>query len=136
MLRLAVSNILLELIIRLQQNGAVISACHVFEQAGVKHEELELVQLVKGCQGILHLGDIVDAVQHPGGNQPLDGFLKVPGPAVLPDGSVHGFLIGLCQLCYDAAECHQNEAAVDLTAVFGEVVFIYLDQSPWDFEIL
>ena len=83
----------LELIIRLQQNGTVINACHVFEQTGVEHEEFELVQFVKGCQGMLHLGDIVDAVQHSGRDQPLDGLFKVPGPAAFPDSSIHELLV-------------------------------------------
>ena len=38
----------LELVISLQKNCAVVNARHVLEQAGIKQEELELIQLVKG----------------------------------------------------------------------------------------
>jgi len=81
---------------------------------------------------MLHLRDIVDTVQHPGGDQPLDGLLKVPGPAALPDSSIHELLIGLCELSHNAAEYHQNAAAVDLAVMFGEVIFIDLDQFLLD----
>ena len=104
----------------------------MLEQAGVKHEEFELVQLVKGCQGMLHLGDIVDAVQHSGRDQPLDGLFKVPGPAAFPDSSIHELLVGLCELSHNAAEYHQDAAAVDLAVVFGEVIFVDLNQFLLD----
>ena len=56
----------LELIVGFQQNGAVVNACHVLEQPGIKEKQLELVQLIKGGEGMLHLGNIVDAVEHTG----------------------------------------------------------------------
>lgn len=56
---------------------------------------------------MLHFGDVIHPVQHPGGHQPLDGFLKVPGPAALPDRAVHEFFVGLGQLGDDAAEHHK-----------------------------
>ena len=100
----------------------------MFEQTGVEHEEFELVQFVKGCQRMLHLRDIVDAIQHPGGDQPLDGFLKITRSAALADSSVHKFLVWLCQLGHNAAEHHQNASAVDFTVVFRKVVFVDLNQ--------
>lgn len=107
----------LELVVAFQQDGAVVHPGHVLEQAGVKDKQLELIQLIKGGQEVLHLGDIINPVQHPGGHQPLDGLLKVPGPAALPDGTVHEFLVGLGQLGDDAAEHHEDASAVDLAVV-------------------
>lgn len=65
----------LELVISLQKNCAVVNARHVLEQAGIKQEELELIQLVKGGEGMLHFGDVVDAVQHSRRDQPLNRLL-------------------------------------------------------------
>ena len=36
-----------ELIVCFQKDCAIINACHMLEQSGVKDEELELIQLVK-----------------------------------------------------------------------------------------
>ena len=77
---------------------------------------------------MLHFGDVIHPVQHPGGHQPLDGLLKVPGPAALPDRSVHEFFVGLGQLGDDAAEHHKDAFSVDLDVVLGEVVLVDLDQ--------
>ena len=55
-----------ELIVRFQQDGAVVDTRHVLEQPCIKQEQLELIELVKGGKGMFHLGDIVDAVEHTG----------------------------------------------------------------------
>ena len=47
-----------------------------------KTEELELVQLVECGQRVLHLGNVIDAVQHPGRNEPFDCLLKNLAPTV------------------------------------------------------
>lgn len=105
------------MVVAFQQDGAVVHPGHMLEQAGIKDKQLELIQLVKGGQRVLHLGDVVHPVQHPGGHQPLDGFLKVPGPAALPNRAVHEFFVGLGQLGNDAAEHHEDVPAVDLAVV-------------------
>lgn len=38
-----------ELKVRFQQNCAVINTSHVLEQTRIKHKQLELIQLIKGC---------------------------------------------------------------------------------------
>ena len=78
----------------------------MLEQPGVKDEEFELIQLIKCGQRVLHLGNVVDPVQHSSRNEPFDGFFKVPCPAAFPDSAVHEFFVGLCKLCNNAAEYH------------------------------
>ena len=56
----------LELLVAFQQDRSVVNACHLLEQSGIKDKELELIELVKGRQRMLHLRYIVDAVQHTG----------------------------------------------------------------------
>ena len=56
----------LELIISLQEDCAVVYACHVLEQSGVKNKEFELIELVKSRKRMLHLGNIVDTIKHTG----------------------------------------------------------------------
>ena len=53
---------------------------------------------------MLHLGNIVDAVEHTGGDKPFDGFFKVPRPAALPDSAVDKLFIGFGKLGDDAAD--------------------------------
>ena len=120
----------LELIIGLQKDGAVVNARHVFEEAGVKEEELEMIQPVKSGKRMLHPGDIVDAMDHTGGDKPFDRLLKISGPAALTDSPVHELLVGFGKLRNDAAEDHENTPAVDLAVVFGEVVLVDLDELP------
>ena len=117
----------LELVISLQKNCAVVNARHVFEQAGIEQKELELIQLVKGGEGMLHFGDIIDTVQHSRRNQPLDRLLKITSPTALPHSAVDELLIGFGKLGNNAAEDHQYPPAVDLAIVLGEVVFIDFD---------
>ena len=104
----------------------------MLEQAGVKDKEFELIQLVEGRKGMFHFGDIVDPVQHSGRNEPLNGLLKISCPAAFTDSAIHELLIGLGKLGNDAAEHHKDASAVDLAIVFGEIIFVDLDQFPLD----
>lgn len=122
----------LEVVVAFQQDGAVVHPGHMLEQASVKDKQLEWIQLVKGSQGVFHFGDVVHPVPHPGRHRPLDGFLKVPGPTTLPDGTVHEFPVCPGQLRDDAAEHHGDASAVDLAVVFGEVVLVDPDQLILD----
>ena len=79
-----------------------------------------------------HLGDIVNAVQHTGGDQPFDRLIKVPGPAALPDSAVGKLLVGFGQLGDNAAEYHQDASAVHLSVVLGEVILVDLKEFPLD----
>ena len=106
-----------ELIVGLQKNCAVVDTRHVLEQSGVKYEELELIQLVKGRKRMLHLGNIVDAIEHSGRDQPFDRLFKVTRSGALTDSSVHEFFVGLGKLRNNAAEDHQDPSAVDLSVV-------------------
>ena len=83
------------MIITFQQNCAVVDPRHLLEQSSIKDKELELIQLVKGGKRMFHLGDIVDPVQHPSGDEPFYRFLEVSGTASFPDSAVHELLIGL-----------------------------------------
>ena len=118
----------LELVISLQKNCAVVNARHVLEQAGIKQEELELIQLVKGGEGMLHFGDVIDSVQDSRRDQPLNRLFKITSSAALPYSTVYELLIGLGKLGDDAAEYHQDPPAIDLAIVLREVVFIDFDQ--------
>lgn len=121
-----------ELVIALQENSAVVDPRHLLEQPGVKNKELELIQLVEGGKGMLHFGDVVDPVQHPGRDKPFYRLLKVPGSAAFTDCAVHKLFIGLGQLGHDAAEHHEDTPAVDLAVVLGEVIFVNFDQLTLD----
>ena len=117
-----------ELIVAFQEDRAVINTGHVFKKAGIKHKQLELIQLIKSGKRMLHLGDIVDTVQHTGRNKPFNRFFKITRSSAFPDSPIHELLIGFGKLCNDAAKDHENAPAVDLAIVLGKVVFINLDQ--------
>ena len=70
-----------ELIVRFQQDGAVVDTRHVLEQPCIKQEQLELIELVKGRKRMFHLGNIIDTIEHTGRNEPFNRFLKIPCPA-------------------------------------------------------
>ena len=56
----------LELVIRFQEDRAVVNACHVLEKAGIENKQLELIQLVECGQWMLHFRDIVNTIEYSG----------------------------------------------------------------------
>ena len=85
---------------------------------------------------MLHLGNVVDPVQHPSGNKPLNRFLKIPAHEPPSRTAPYiNFSFGFASWDDNAAEHHQNPSAVDLAVVLREVVLIDLNEFTLDLRI-
>ena len=121
------------MVIGFQEDSTVVNARHVLKQSCIKEKELELVKLVKSRKRMLHLGNIVDAIEHACGHKPLDRFFKIPCSAALPNSSVHKLLVRFRKLRYDASKHHQDPTAVHLPVVFGKVILIDFNELSLNF---
>ena len=73
---------------------------------------------------MLRFGDIVNTVQDARRDKPFDCFFKIMRPGAFTDSTVHELFIGLGKLGDYTAEHHENTSAVNLSIVFGKVIFI------------
>lgn len=73
---------------------------------------------------MIQLGDVVNPVEHTGGDEPFDRFFKVARPRPFFDRAVHELFVRLGKLSDNAAEDHEDASAVDFSVMLGEIVLV------------
>lgn len=63
------------------------------------------------------LGDVVDAVDESGADEPFDGFFKFSGAGAFFHGAVDKLFVWLCELGDEAAKDHEDATTIDAAVV-------------------